>query len=161
MESQYLHEIAITAIIRRGNTFLITKRSPEKKRFPGYWTVPGGRLETKDYIHLDKETKDYWYNVLERTLEREVKEEVGLKIKNVNYLTSLATLHSGHDPSLVISCTATYASGKVKLQKEEAVDFAWVSLKEAKKYQLIDGIYDEIVMASKIRRGRKRMWKRI
>lgn len=161
MENQYLHEVAITAIIQKGNKFLITKRSPTKKRFPGYWTVPGGKLETKDYTSLDKETKDYWYNVLERTLEREVEEEVGLKIKNINYLTSLATIHAGNNPSLVISCTAKYASGKVKLQEEETVDYAWVTVKEAKKYQLIDGIYDELVMASKTKAINKKEWKRI
>lgn len=161
MENRYLHEVAITAIIQKGNKFLITKRSLTKKRFPGYWTVPGGKLETKDYINLDKETKDYWYNVLERTLQREVYEEVGLKIKNVNYLTSLATIHAGNNPSLVISCTAKYASGKVELQENETVDHAWVTLKEAKKYKLIDGIYDELVMASKSKTSNKREWKRV
>ena len=161
MENQYLHEVAVTAIIRKGMRFLITKRSLDKKRFPGYWTVPGGKLETKDYIHLDKETKDYWYNVLERTLEREVKEEVGLTITNINYLTSLATIHAGNNPSIVISCTAKYASGKVKLQKEEATEYSWVTAKEAKKYQLIDGIYDEIVMASKTKDFKKKEWKRV
>ena len=155
-ENQYLHEIAITAIIERGGKFLITKRSDTKKRFPGMWTVPGGKLETKDYTTLDKETKDYWYNVLERTLMREVEEEVGIKIRSINYLTSLATIHAGHNPSLVISCTAHYASGKVTLQKEEVVDFAWVTVKEAKKYELIDGIYDELVMATKQNLQRKR-----
>src|SRR3972149_10988413 len=161
MNHQYLHEIAITAIIRRGNKFLITKRSMDKKRFPGMWTVPGGKLETKDYTALDKETKNYWYNVLERTLRREVEEEVGIKIKNVNYLTSLATIHAGYNPSLVISCTANYVSGKVKLQEEEASDFAWVTVKEAKKYDLIDGIYDEIVMASKKKNTKNVEWKRV
>ena len=99
--------------------------------------------------------------MLERTLEREVEEEVGLKIKNINYLTSLATIHAGNNPSLVISCTAKYASGKVKLQEEEAVDYAWVTIKEAKKYQLIDGIYDELVMASKTKTSNKKVWKRV
>lgn len=161
MENQYLHEVAITAIIQKGNKFLITKRSLTKKRFPGYWTVPGGKLETKDYTSLDKETKDYWYNVLERTLQREVEEEVGLKIKNVNYLTSLATIHAGNNPSLVISCIAKYSSGRVKLQEEEAIEYAWVTLKEAKNYQLIDGIYDELVMASKTKNSNKKEWKRV
>jgi len=133
----------------------------DKKRFPGMWTVPGGKLETKDYTALDKETKNYWYNVLERTLRREVEEEVGIKIKNVNYLTSLATIHAGYNPSLVISCTANYVSGKVKLQEEEASDFAWVTVKEAKKYDLIDGIYDEIVMASKKKNTKNVEWKRV
>ncbi|KKQ18527.1 hypothetical protein A2617_02470 [Candidatus Daviesbacteria bacterium RIFOXYD1_FULL_41_10] len=156
-KNQYLHEVAITAIIQKGNKYLIIRRSLSKKRFPGMWTVPGGKLETKDYLKLKKDTKFYWYNVLEKTLDREVWEEVGIKIKNINYLTSLATVHGDGYPSLVISCTAQYVSGKVKLQKEEVDEFAWVTLKEAKDYDLIDGIYDELLMVEK---NEKEIWKR-
>lgn len=160
MNNQYLHEVAITAIISKDGKFLITRRSKNKKRFPGMWTVPGGKLETKDYLELPKDTEDYWYNVLERTLAREVKEEVGLEIDNVQYLTSLATVHSDGAPSLVISCIADYSSGEVTLQQEESDDFAWVNLKEAKKYELLDGIYDELVMANKKIKGKKITWQR-
>jgi len=155
-----LHEVAITAIIVKDNKFLIIKRSATKKRFPNLWTVPGGKLETSDYTSLDKETKNYWYNILERTLRREVKEEVNLEIENIDYLTSLATIHPGNAPSLVISCIADYGSGEVELQQEEAVDYAWVSLEEARGYELIDGILDELVMAEKKLKGEKSEWKR-
>lgn len=156
-----LHEVAITAIIIKSGKFLIIRRSLSKKRFPGMWTVPGGKLETSDYTSLPKDTKDYWYNVLEKTLAREVGEEVGIGIDNVQYLTSLATVHADGAPSLVISCIAEYKSGKIKLQIEESDEFAWVSLKEAKKYDLIDGIYDELAMADMKLKGKKVIWKKI
>src|SRR3989344_3822630 len=92
-ENQYLHEVAITAIVVKDGKYLIIKRSPNKKRFPNMWTVPGGKLETLDYTSLPKDTKEYWYNVLEKTLAREVREEVGIEIKDVEYVTSLATVH--------------------------------------------------------------------
>lgn len=155
-----LHEIVITAIIVKDGKYLITRRSKNKKRFPKKWTVPGGHLEIKDYIKLPKDTEFYWYNVLEKVLRREVKEEVGLEIKNIEYVTSLATVHADGNPSLVISCMADYVSGKIKLQKDETDDFAWVSLKEAKAYDLIDGIYDELVMAENKIKGIKSEWKR-
>src|SRR3990167_1884954 len=107
-ENNLLHEVVITAIIVKDGKYLITRRSLNKKRFPGMWTVPGGHLETNDYINLPKETKDYWYNVLEKVLRREVKEEVGLEIKNIEYVTSLATVHGDGNPSLVISAMADY-----------------------------------------------------
>ena len=160
MENQYLHEVAITAIIVKNNKFLIIRRSPNKKRFPGMWTVPGGKMETSDYLKLPKDTEFYWYNVLERTLKREIKEEVGIEVDNVEYVTSLATVHEDGSPSLVISCMADYVSGEINLQKEETYDFAWVSLEEAKKYKLIDGIYDELVMTDRKRKGEKMEWKR-
>ena len=152
-ENEYLHEVAITAIVIKDSKYLITRRSLNKRRFPGKWTVPGGKLETKDYTSLPKETKDYWYNVLEKTLKREVKEETGIDIKNIRYVTSLATVHADNYPSLVISCAADYAKGEVTLQKEESDDFAWVTLEESKTYDLLDGIYDELVMTEKMLNG--------
>ncbi len=158
--NSYLHEVAITAIVVKDKKFLILQRSAAKKRFPNLWTVPGGKLETSDYTSLPKDTKDYWYNVLERALEREVKEEAGIEIDNVHYLTSLATVHADGAPSLVISCLAEFASGEIMLQEEEAQAYKWVSLDEAKNIDLIDGIYDELVMADKKLKGEKIVWKR-
>lgn len=114
--NQYLHEVAITAIIiKPGNKYLAIRRSPNKKRFPSMWTVPGGRLESKDYLELPKDTENYWYNTLEQTLAREVKEEVGLDVNNVKYLTSLATVHADGSPSIVISCIADYVAWRRSL----------------------------------------------
>jgi len=160
MENKYLHEVAITAIIVKDGKYLITRRSANKKRFPSMWTVPGGKLETDDYIFEKKDTHSYWYNVLEKTLRREVKEEVGLEIKNITYVTSLATLHEGGYPSLVISCLADYKGGEVTLKEDETDEFAWVSLEESKRYDLIDGIHDELVMAEAMRTGKKTEWQR-
>src|SRR5579872_2061351 len=96
-------EVVITAIVNKGGKYLILRRSPEKRRFPGMWTVPGGHLEVTDFINEPKDTKEYWYNVLEKALRREVQEEAGIKIKDIEYVTSLATVHEGTAPSLVIS----------------------------------------------------------
>lgn len=56
-QNQHLHEVAITAIIVKEGKYLITRRSQEKKRFPGMWTVPGGKMETSDYLQLLKDTE--------------------------------------------------------------------------------------------------------
>jgi 8-oxo-dGTP pyrophosphatase MutT (NUDIX family) len=158
--NQYLHEVAITGIVVKNGKYLITRRSPNKKRFPGMWTVPGGKMETSDYLKLPKDSEFYWYNVLERTLKREIKEEVGIEINNIDYVTSLATIHADGNPSLLISCVADYVSGEIKLQTEENDQFAWVSLEESKNYQLLDGIYDEFVMIENKKRGEKTEWQR-
>lgn len=155
-----LHEVVITAIVMKDGKYLIIRRSLNKKRFPSMWTVPGGKLEVTDYTSLPRDTKEYWYNVLEKTLAREVKEEVGLEIEDVQYLTSLATVHQDGAPSLVISCIASYKSGDITLQPEEADESAWVSLEEAKGYDLIDGIYDELAMAEAKRNGQKVLWQK-
>jgi|SRR3989338_2046574 len=156
-----LYEIVITAIVVKDSKYLITRRTLQKKRFPGMWTVPGGHLEPKDYIDTPKETRDYWYNVLEKALARELQEEVGIVVENVEYVTSLATEHNDGNHSLVISCIADYISGEIKLQEEETDKYEWVSLEEAKNYDLIDGIHDELVMAENHRKGIKTKWSRM
>ena len=159
-KNQVLHEVVITAIVIKGGAYLITKRSMQEKRFPGMWTVPGGKLETDDYVNFPKESEYYLYNVLEKVLRKEVRDEVGVEIDNIEYVTSLARVHEDKSPSLVISCMANYVSGDIVLQEGETDDFAWVSIEEAKKYNLIDGIYDELVMADRRRKGIKGEWQK-
>ena len=50
-------EVVITAIIIKDGKYLITRRSPEKKRFPGMWVVPGGHLDPEDFMGYPKETE--------------------------------------------------------------------------------------------------------
>ncbi len=154
-------EVVITAIIAdKEGKYLITRRSPNKKRFPGMWTVPGGHLDPEDFMSAPKETEHYWYNVLEKALTREISEEVGLEIENVRYVTSLATEHKDGAASIVISCLADYKSGEVKLHDGENDKYEWVTAAEAKDYELLDGIYDELMMADSLRKGEKYIWKR-
>ena len=70
-----LFKVVITAIIVKDGKYLVLQRAGWEKKFPLRWTVPGGKLSTEDYIHLPKDTPDYWYNVLEQTLRREVMQE--------------------------------------------------------------------------------------
>lgn len=158
MENKVLHEVVITVIVYNSNQYLITKRSEDEDRFPGMWTVPGGKLETDDYTSLQKDTDIHWYNVLEQVLEREVKEEVGVDIDKVEYVTSLSMVHDDGAPSLIISCMAEYDEGEVVLDEEEMSDHAWVTVEEAEEYDLISGIYDELVMADKQRAGEVSKW---
>lgn len=158
---QLLHEVAITAIVVKDGKYLITRRVMTKKRFPGKWTVPGGKLETSDYVNLPKDTEDCWYNVLERVVRREVREETGLEIQNIEYITSLALIDKEGTPVLIISCMADWESGEVVLQENETDESAWVSLAEAKNHELIGGIYEELEMADARRKGEKSEWKRV
>jgi len=162
MESapQLLHEVAITAIVIKDGKYLITRRVLTKKRFPGKWTVPGGKLEVADYANLPKDTEDCWYNVIERVVRREVKEEVGLEIGDIEYVTSLATIDREGTPVLIISCMAEWKSGEVVLQESETDQYAWVTTEDAKNYDLIGGIDEEFIMADMRRRGEKSEWKK-
>jgi len=157
IKNRELHRITSTAIIYRKQgsdiKYLITQRSFDKKAFPGQWTVPGGGLEVDDYINLPKTTRDLWYFTLEKSLRREIKEEVNLKVGKMKYLLDIAFIRIDGIPVIIFSFYCPCKSGQVKLD-EDSIDFAWVTYQEAKKYDLIDGILEEIEMVDKILRGK-------
>lgn len=144
-DSQKAHYLVVTGIILKDGKFLITKRAPTEKAFPNQWTVPGGKLELKDYVNRPKDTSVHWYNVFEDVLKREVLEEVGLKMKNIRYLTSLSYIRSDNIPTIIVSLFADHDSGEIQLCPN-LTEHAWVTLEEAKNYNLIEGIYEELEM---------------
>ncbi len=128
----------------------MTKRSPTKKAFPNKWTVPGGGLEVDDYINDTPSTlAGQWYGALEKTLRREVKEEVSVEIGKPKYLLDLTFITPQGIPSVVLSYYAPYESGEVELD-EDATEYKWVTLAEAKDLDMIDGIWEEIELVEKI-----------
>ncbi|MFH1193761.1 MAG: NUDIX domain-containing protein [bacterium] len=156
--NQELHRIVSTAIIYKNEDgqikYLITKRSPHKKVFPSRWTVPGGGLETDDYVNTPPTTPDgQWYYALAFSLRREIKEEVNLEVGFIKYLLDLAFIRPDGIPVITLSFYAPYKSGEVKLDND-AVEFAWVTHEEAKRYDLIEGIADEIRMVEEILQGK-------
>lgn len=151
IKDKELHRISLTAIIYNNDgKYLITKRSLSKKAFPGKWTVPGGGLETDDYTNTKPTTSSgQWYYSLENALRREIKEEVNLEIEKPKYLLDLTFIRPDGIPILVLSYYAKYKSGEIKLD-EASIDYKWVTLEEAKEYDIIDGIWEEIEMVEKI-----------
>lgn len=146
------HYIVVTGVIIKDGKFLITKRAPTEKAFPNQWTVPGGKLELKDYAERPKDTSAHWYNIFEGLLRREVREETALEIKNIRYLTSLSYVRSDGIPTIIVSLYADHHNGNVVLCKD-LTEHAWVTLEEAKDYKLIEGIYEELEMLDKVLKG--------
>ncbi len=152
IQNKELHRITSTAIIYRDGKYLLLRRSLKKKAFPGKWTVPGGGLEVDDYINTPKTTKDHWYFAIENSLRREIKEECNLEVGKIKYLLDIAFIKPGGIPAVILSFYAPYKSGEVKLD-EDNIDYAWVTYEEAKNYDLVAGLLEEIEMVDKILKG--------
>ncbi len=148
-----LHFVVATAIIEKGGKYLIVKRAPTEIAFPNKWTVPGGKLVLHEYQHLPK-VEGYvgWYNVVDFVLKKEVEEEVGLQIHPPQYVCDVVFVRPDGYPVVTLSFQAKYKSGQVKLCKD-LTDHAWVTLEEAKNYDLINGIWDELRQAEDAIRG--------
>jgi len=98
---------AIIVLVRRGNEALLARST----RFaPGMYSTLAGFVEPGES--------------LEQTLEREVFEEVGVRVQNIRYF--------GSQPwpfphSLMVGFFADYAGGEIRVDGEEIVDAQWFS----------------------------------
>ncbi|OIO64965.1 hypothetical protein AUJ30_01815 [Candidatus Wolfebacteria bacterium CG1_02_39_135] len=145
-----LHIIAVTGIVEKNGKYLILKRSEREVTYPGFWTVPGGKLVRHEYESSPlTEKTDAWYDIVSRTLEKEIMEEAGLEIEGIRYLTDMVFIRPDNIPALVLSYYCRHKAGNVALGKD-MVDYAWIMPEEGKNYQIIPGILDEIIMVDKI-----------
>jgi len=99
---------AIIVLVERGHELLLAR---SRHFLPGIYSVLAGFVEPGE--------------TLEEAVVREVKEEVGLTVKDIQYF--------GSQPwpfphSLMIGFTATYASGEISLDDAEIEDAGWFTV---------------------------------
>ena len=161
IKDKELHRIVTTTLIYKPNfTYLITKRAMHKKAHPGKWTIPGGGLSVDDYINTptSEHGPNLWYDVLEKSVKREIKEETGLEVGKPELLVDLTFIRPDGIPVFCLSLYTPYVSGEVDIGNDpegDTVDFKWVTLEEAKEYDLIPGIWDEIRQVDEILKSKK------
>lgn len=113
--------VAVTAaLLLRGNRLFIARRPPDK-RFGLYWEFPGGKVEPGES--------------LEASLQREIDEELGLRIE----VGAPFHVVRCRKPKLMIDLHAywcTIIGGTLVLN--EHVDYAWVSLRDLRAYSFTE-----------------------
>ena len=96
---------AVIVRVTRGDTILLGRA----QNFPAaFYSVLAGFVEPGES--------------LEETVEREIEEEVGIRVRNIRYF--------GSQPwpfphSLMIGFTAEYAGGEIRIQESELADAGW------------------------------------
>jgi 8-oxo-dGTP pyrophosphatase MutT (NUDIX family) len=160
-DTNQVHYVSATAIIiNKEGKYLIVKRAGWEKAFPGKWTVPGGKLKVLDYALQKKDTPHHWYNVVENLVIRECEEEVGLKINNLGYITSLVYIREDNIPVLILSLFGSPETNEEVKLCDALTEYKWVNLEEAKNYDLIEGIYDELrILDKKLKDGKSEGWR--
>lgn len=117
-----IHVVAVSAIVKKGNKYLIARRSVSDPQAGGQWSFPGGKV--------DLETGD---SVIEKTLRKEILEEVGIKIKDyVEFICDDAFVRvSGHHV-VMMTFLCFYQSGKAK-PLEDQEEIRWLTIREMLK----------------------------
>ncbi|OGM05511.1 hypothetical protein A2715_04630 [Candidatus Woesebacteria bacterium RIFCSPHIGHO2_01_FULL_39_32] len=65
------HVVAVFAFVEKDGKILLAKRSSSDPQSPGIWFIPGGKVDMEE-----------GGEILEKTLKREVMEEVGVEIED-------------------------------------------------------------------------------
>lgn len=138
MEENKYTIINAVVIFNKTNNVLLAKRSSNEDVLPGYWGIPGGKAEGKESVN----------NFLEMELKREIKEEVGVNIKNIEFLENHLY---GPKNKVQICFTANIDSGTPKTS-EEVDEVEWFNIKEIKKLKLTPMTLERINLAYKRRK---------
>lgn len=114
-----LHVIAVTAVIKKDNKYLLAKRSSGDDQSPGEWSLPGGKVEN-----------EVGERRLEDALKREVMEEVGVEIMDeVRLIYNDSFIRSSGHHVVMLTFLCEWKSGEAKpLEDQEEV--AWMSIEE-------------------------------
>lgn len=116
-------EVGVKAFIRRSDgKFLVLQRA---KPYPDSeilrWDIPGGRIVPGEEM--------------EQALEREIREETGLKLKRVEKILAAQDILRVEGKHTVRITFLAKATGEVKIDPQEHIGFRWANLSEMKKLE--------------------------
>jgi 8-oxo-dGTP diphosphatase len=125
-----IFKVAVEAVIIKDGKILITQRSFDRPHAPGEWEILTGHVEQGE--------------TFEEALNREVMEEVGLKV-NIDKPFNTFHFYSQHDnvEHQGVSFLCLYKGGKIVLDKNEQIAYKWATPEEAEKL-----ITDPSILAS-------------
>ncbi len=121
----HTHVVLVVGIVKKGSKYLFAKRQPADPQAGGQWSFPGGKVDA-----------EIGEGIIEATLRREIKEEVGLEIKDgLRYLGSQSFVRvSGHNV-VALTFLCDYKSG-VAAPLDGQSEVSWYTLSEARSLPL-------------------------
>lgn len=113
--------------VQKNSKFLLAQRGPEELHMPGVWSLPGGKVEN------EIET-----NILEKTVAKEIEEEVGITVSSQMELIYNNSFKRS-DGATVIGLTylCRYQSG-TEAPLEDTTEIAWYTLEELEAMENIE-----------------------
>lgn len=128
-------KICVTAFVSDKNKVLVLKRSGKENFLPGYWEMPGGKIEFGESP--------------EDAVGREIKEETNLKVKAIKPYSLFSYFSENkkrHTIDIQFIAKILGNSKKIRVNKSHS-DFKWLSAKELNRYKFSN------LMKNSIKRG--------
>lgn len=130
-----LHVVFVEAWVKKGNTYLLAKRSSKDDQAAGKWAVPGGKVD----MELESD-------IIENSLKREVMEEVGVEVSNPRFFASRSFVRSSGHHVIGLSFLLDYESGEAK-PLEDQDEVKWVTMEEIEV--LLDKHWNDVLNSLK------------
>lgn len=109
--------VNVEAAIYKEDQWLLMKRSEREEHGPGLITLVGGKVEEVGSVS----------DILEKTLHREVMEEVGIEVQNLHYLESKAFLTGNNEPIVDIVFVCEHKNGEAQaVDENEVAEIFWM-----------------------------------
>ena len=108
------------------NKFLITQRSKNKKEFPLYWELPGGKSQENETI--------------EECIKREIKEELNIDVEYKNTIYIKKKYLNKYDLYYCL-CSSNFTNLQIN---NELQDYKFITYDELNNYTLIPSDIDII-----------------
>jgi 8-oxo-dGTP diphosphatase len=130
-------KICVTGFIYKDDKVLILKRSKEESFLPEYWELPGGKVEFGES--------------LEESMNREMKEETGLEIKNIKPYSSFSYVsQDGQRHTVDVQFLAEIKGGPSEVEISDAhSESLWVGENELHNFKLSDLMKEAIIKGFK------------
>jgi len=121
-------KIGVTGFLAKENKVLIVKRSDSETFLPGYYEMPGGKV-------------DFGENPAD-AIEREFKEEVGLNVKAIRPVVLFSYMSDNgnrHTVDITYLLEMNDENGNVMLGSGHT-DFKWITKEEINNYKISDNM---------------------
>lgn len=108
-------------VVRGDGRYLMVVRSAEEEVSPGALALPGGKVDISGPLD----------DALEETARREVREETGVEVEDVQYLRSYIFFTEQREPVLDIICLCRYSGGEARPgDPREVAEVRWMTADE-------------------------------
>lgn len=124
-------QVGVKVLIYQDGKYLFLRRSAAFKEGPQKWDIPGGRIEPDE--------------ALEIALAREVQEEAGLNLMQIDSLLAAQDIFVAHAEVHVVRLTYTgRANGDVVISDEHD-DYRWMTLEAVRAEPHVDSYLREVL----------------
>ena len=108
---------------------------------PGWWSLPGGKVDR---------TEGGVQGILEKTLKREILEEVGLEIEDNPVLIYDTTFIRSSGHHVIEFCFLVHWKAGEARPLEDSAAVAWVTTSQLENYKIHEQMKERIILAERL-----------